>query len=84
LEASLLLLILKRALDYLELLWWWKSACCKYAVLDVIKQNLMANASKVRNLFLEAIKVIPNHKVKGRGLMLGVEFDFDVSALERK
>jgi acetylornithine aminotransferase len=30
---------------------------------------------------MEAIKVIPEIiKVKGRGLMLGVEFDFDVSA----
>jgi 4-aminobutyrate aminotransferase-like enzyme len=30
-------------------------------------------------------KVIPEIiKVKGRGLMLGVEFDFDVSALRKK
>jgi acetylornithine aminotransferase len=29
---------------------------------------------------MQAIKVIPEIiKVKGRGLMLGVEFDFDVS-----
>jgi acetylornithine aminotransferase len=54
------------------------------AVLDVIEeQNLMANASKVEPI-LEAIKVIPEIKVKGRGLMLGVEFDFDVSALRKK
>jgi 4-aminobutyrate aminotransferase-like enzyme len=34
---------------------------------------------------MEAIKVIPEIiKVKGRGLMLGVEFDFDVSALRKK
>jgi acetylornithine aminotransferase len=54
------------------------------AVLDVIEeQNLMANASKVETYFLEAIKVIPEIiKVKGRGLMLGVEFD--VSALRKK
>jgi acetylornithine/N-succinyldiaminopimelate aminotransferase len=56
------------------------------AVLDVIEdQNLMANASKVEAHFLEAIKVIPEIiKVKGRGLMLGVEFDFDVNVLRKK
>jgi acetylornithine aminotransferase len=44
------------------------------AVLDVIeKENLMANASKKMKPIFEAIKVIPKLiKVKGRGLMLGV------------
>ena len=56
------------------------------AVLDVMeKQNLIANTNKVSEYFFEAIKVIPEiKKVKGRGLMLGVEFDFDVSALRKK
>jgi acetylornithine aminotransferase len=56
------------------------------AVLDIIKsQNLMENAIHVETYFMEAIKVIPEIiKVKGRGLMLGVEFDFDVSALRKK
>ena len=56
------------------------------AVLDVIEsQHLMANATKVEAYFMEAIKVIPEIiKVKGRGLMLGVEFDFDVNALRKK
>ncbi|MDG2432464.1 aminotransferase class III-fold pyridoxal phosphate-dependent enzyme [Flavobacterium sp.] len=56
------------------------------AVLDVInEQQLMANTSKVEAYFMEAIKVIPEIiKVKGRGLMLGVEFDFDVNALRKK
>ncbi|MBP6550267.1 MAG: aminotransferase class III-fold pyridoxal phosphate-dependent enzyme [Flavobacterium sp.] len=56
------------------------------AVLDVMeKQNLIANTNKVSEYFFEAIKVIPEIKqVKGRGLMLGVEFDFDVSALRKK
>lgn len=56
------------------------------AVLDVIEQqNLMANASKVETYFMQAIQVIPEIiKVKGRGLMLGVEFDFDVNALRKK
>jgi 4-aminobutyrate aminotransferase-like enzyme len=44
----------------------------------------MENA-KIEAYFMEAIKVIPEIiKVKGRGLMLGVEFDFDVSALRKK
>jgi acetylornithine aminotransferase len=52
------------------------------AVLDIIEsQNLML---KCEAYFMEAIKVIPEIiKVKGRGLMLGVEFDFDVSALKK-
>jgi acetylornithine/N-succinyldiaminopimelate aminotransferase len=56
------------------------------AVLDIIEsQNLMENAVYVETYFMEAIKVIPEiTKVKGRGLMLGVEFDFDVSALRKK
>ncbi len=56
------------------------------AVLDIIQsQNLMGNAKKVEAYFMEAIKIIPEIiKVKGRGLMLGIEFDFDVSALRKK
>ncbi|WP_395049280.1 aspartate aminotransferase family protein [Flavobacterium sp.] len=56
------------------------------AVLDVMEnQKLIENANKVSEYFFEAIKVIPEIiKVKGRGLMLGVEFDFDVSALRKK
>ena len=56
------------------------------AVLDVMeKQNLIANTNKVSDYFMEAIKQVPEIiKVKGRGLMLGVEFDFDVSALRKK
>ena len=56
------------------------------AVLDAIeKEKLMDNALAIEKYFFEAIKVIPEIiKVKGRGLMLGVEFDFDVSALRKK
>ncbi len=56
------------------------------SVLDIIeKEKLMDNANKIAEYFFEAIKVIPEIiKVKGRGLMLGVEFDFDVSALRKK
>jgi acetylornithine aminotransferase len=56
------------------------------AVLDVIEdQKLMENVNAVYAYFLEAIKQVPEIvKVKGKGLMLGVEFDFDVSALRKK
>jgi acetylornithine aminotransferase len=56
------------------------------AVLDVIEsQKLMDNVNDVYAYFLEAIKQVPEViQVKGRGLMLGVEFDFDVSNLRKK
>ena len=56
------------------------------AVLDVIEnQNLMNNVNDVNAYFMEAIQQVPEIiKVKGRGLMLGVEFDFDLSALRKK
>lgn len=56
------------------------------AVLDVIEsQKLMDNVNEVYAYFLEAIKQVPEIiKIKGKGLMLGVEFDFDVSALRKK
>ena len=56
------------------------------AVLDVIEsQKLMDNVNEVYAYFLEAIKLVPEViKVKGKGLMLGVEFNFDVSTLRKK
>lgn len=56
------------------------------AVLDVIEsQKLMDNVNDIYAYFLEAIKQVPEViQVKGRGLMLGVEFDFDVSTLRKK
>lgn len=56
------------------------------AVLDVIKsEKLMDNANAVSEYFMKAIQQVPEIiKVKGKGLMLGVEFDFDVSALRKK
>jgi len=56
------------------------------AVLDVIKsEKLMDNVNAVSEYFLKAIQQVPEIiKVKGKGLMLGVEFDFDVSALRKK
>jgi acetylornithine/N-succinyldiaminopimelate aminotransferase len=56
------------------------------AVLDVIeKENLMDNAAKVSAHFMEVVKTVPYvKKIKGKGLMLGIEFDFDVSELRKK
>jgi len=56
------------------------------AVLEVMEnQKLIDNVSEVYAYFLEAIKQVPEvKKVKGKGLMLGVEFDFDVSELRKK
>ena len=56
------------------------------AVLDIIeKEKLMENVLSIEKYFFEAIKQIPEIiKVKGRGLMLGVEFDFEVGPLRKK
>ncbi|WP_299528730.1 aminotransferase class III-fold pyridoxal phosphate-dependent enzyme [uncultured Lutibacter sp.] len=56
------------------------------AVLDIIEnENLIANVNEVSNYFMEEIKQISEiKKVKGRGLMLGVEFDFEVGDLRKK
>jgi len=56
------------------------------SVLDVIaKEDLIANVNTVSTYFFERIKEIPMvRKVKGRGLMLGLEFDFEVADLRKK
>lgn len=62
------------------------SCAAGIAVLDVIeKLDLQKNVNEVYKYFSEQIKQVPGIKqVKGKGLMLGVEFDFDVSALRKK
>ena len=56
------------------------------AVLDAIEEEkLMENVLVIEKYFFAAIKQIPEiKKVKGRGLMLGVEFDFEVGPLRKK
>jgi acetylornithine aminotransferase len=56
------------------------------AVLDIIeKEKLMENVNEVFQYFSEEIKSVSQiKKVKGKGLMLGVEFDFEVSELRKK
>jgi acetylornithine aminotransferase len=56
------------------------------SVLDIIEEeNIVKNVNEVYNYFLEEIKSVPKvKKVKGKGLMLGVEFDFEVGELRKK
>ncbi|MEB8327845.1 aminotransferase class III-fold pyridoxal phosphate-dependent enzyme [Flavobacteriaceae bacterium KMM 6897] len=56
------------------------------AVLEVIEQEfLIENANKLYEYFKSKAAKIPEVKrVKGRGLMIGLEFDFDVSELRKK
>lgn len=56
------------------------------AVLEVLEQdNLMQNAAALGHYFSEKAKEIPQVKrVKGRGLMIGLEFDFEVAELRKK
>ena len=56
------------------------------AVLDVLKdENLMQNAKEVSNYFIEKAKGLPKLKsVKGRGLMLGLEFEYPIAELRKK
>jgi len=55
------------------------------AVLYVLEEeNLMQNVIDVSKYFKEKAKSLPNLKaVKGRGLMLGLEFDFSVAELRK-
>jgi acetylornithine/N-succinyldiaminopimelate aminotransferase len=56
------------------------------SVLDVIEnENLIKNVNEVYHYFLEQIKSISKVKlIKGKGLMLGLEFDFEVGELRKK
>jgi acetylornithine aminotransferase len=56
------------------------------SVLDVIEnENLLTNVKEVSSYFLQEIKAISKvKKVKGKGLMLGLEFEFEVAKLRKK
>lgn len=56
------------------------------AVLNTIEEeNLLDNTNKIGAYFIEIAKKIPEIKqIKGRGLMLGLEFDFEVSNLRKE
>lgn len=56
------------------------------AVLEVLKKkNLIEHAATLGDAFVERAKTIKGvKKIKGRGLMLGLEFDFEVGELRKK
>lgn len=56
------------------------------SVLDVIaKENLMTNAVNISEYVFEKARELPKLKsLKGRGLMLGLEFDFPISELRKQ
>jgi len=56
------------------------------AVLEVLEdENLIENAATLGSYFKEKAAEIPEiKKVKGRGLMIGLEFDFEVAELRKK
>lgn len=56
------------------------------AVLEVLEdENLIENAAELGAYFKEKAAEIPEiKKVKGRGLMIGLEFDFEVAELRKK
>ncbi|WP_335977420.1 aspartate aminotransferase family protein [Gaetbulibacter jejuensis] len=56
------------------------------SVLEVIaEEKLLENANEISAYFIEKAKELPSLKsIKGRGLMLGLEFDFPVSELRKQ
>lgn len=56
------------------------------SVLDTIKnENLLENVQEVSTYFIEKAKTVSAIKnIKGRGLMLGLEFDFPISELRKE
>ncbi len=56
------------------------------AVLEVLeKENLIENANLVGDYLQEQLKQIPSVKaVRGKGLMIGIDFDFPVKAFRKK
>ena len=56
------------------------------SVLNVIEeQKLIDNVNEMSEYFIKLAKTIPQIKnIKGRGLMLGLEFDFEVGDLRKK
>ena len=56
------------------------------AVLEVIEEeNLLDNVNKVGNYLMEELKKIPQIKeVRGRGLMIGIEFDKPIKEIRHR
>jgi len=56
------------------------------AVLDVLEKERLQEKTKSLEMYFKtkAAQIPQIKKVKGRGLMLGIEFDFEVSELRKK
>lgn len=56
------------------------------AVLEVMEQeNLIENANKIGQYILKQLQTIPQIKaIRGKGLMLGIEFDFPIKDLRNR
>lgn len=56
------------------------------SVLEVLEsEQLMQNAKEISTYFIEKAKQLPHLKnIKGRGLMVGLEFDFPIAELRKK
>ena len=56
------------------------------SVLEILeKEKLQQNATEISNYFLKKAALLPKLKsIKGRGLMLGLEFDFPVAELRKQ
>ena len=56
------------------------------AVLDIMNQeHLIDNAAKIGNYLLEQLRTIPGIKeVRGRGLMIGIEFEDSIKEMRNK
>jgi acetylornithine/N-succinyldiaminopimelate aminotransferase len=56
------------------------------AVLDVLEEEkLMDNVIEIHDYLVSQVKDLPNLKqIKGKGLMLGMEFNFEVGELRKK
>jgi acetylornithine aminotransferase len=55
------------------------------AVLDIMNdEGLIENATRLGNYFMDGIREIGGYKdLRGRGLMIGIEYDFPVDALRQ-
>jgi acetylornithine aminotransferase len=62
------------------------SCAAGIAVIDTLeKENLLSNVNEMSAYFISEAKKIPQvKKIKGKGLMLGLEFDFEVGELRKK
>lgn len=60
------------------------TAAC--AVLDIMQEeNLIENAATVGEYLISQLKTIPQIKeIRGKGLMIGLEFDYPVKELRNK